>query len=73
MQLDKNYLMGKKTISQLVDLCVKLNSDNEDLRVKIAKLQKEKASEEVKKTNSELRKKVKELQAKLDRIKADIG
>lgn len=69
MQLKKDYLMEKKTISQLVDLCLKLNSDNEELRVKIAKLQKEKASEDVRKTNSELRRKVNELQAKLDKIK----
>lgn len=73
MQLDKNFLLEKKSINQLIELAIKLNSDNEELRVKIAKLQKEKASEEVKKTNSDLRKQVKELKAKLDKIKADIG
>lgn len=72
MQLDKNYLLEKKTISQLVDLCLKLNSDNEELRTKIATIQKEKSSKDVKETNKQLRAENKKLKATIDKIKANL-
>lgn len=73
MQLDKDFLLEKKSINQLVDLCLKLNSDNEELRTKVANLQKEKPSKDVKETNKQLRAENKKLQATIDKIKANIG
>lgn len=73
MQLEREILLEKKSINQLVDLCLKLNSDNEELRSKIASLKKEKPSKDVKETNKELREENKKLQATIDKIKANLG
>ena len=56
MNLNKEELLAKKTVGELLDLCIKLNNDNEELRKKIASLQKEKVSDAVKETNKALRK-----------------
>lgn len=71
MHLDREILLEKK-VNQLVDLCLKLNSDNEALRTKVANLQKEKSSRDVKETNKQLRAENKKLQATIDKIKANL-
>lgn len=72
MRLDREILL-EKSINQLVELCLKLNSDNGELRTRVANLQKEKSSKEVKETNKQLRAENKKLQATIDKIKANIG
>lgn len=67
MNLEKETLM-RKDIGSILDLCIKLNADNEDLRKKNAALRQEKASDAVKKTNAALRKKNAELTRKLEVI-----
>lgn len=73
MQLDRDYLLEKKSVNQLIDLAIKLNADNEELRTKIATLQKEKSSKDVKETNKQLRAENKKLQATIDKIKANLN
>lgn len=70
MNLNKEELLAKKTVGELLDLCIKLNNDNEELRKKIASLQKEKVSEQVKETNKTLRKENAELKRTLEKIKS---
>ena len=72
MELDKNYLLEKKSVNQLIDLAINLNEDNKKLRTKIATLQKEKSSKDVKETNKQLRAENKKLQATIDKIKANL-
>lgn len=73
MNLNKEELLAKKTVGELLDLCIKLNNDNEELRKKIASLQKEKVSEQVKETNKTLRKENAELKRTLEKIKSAFG
>lgn len=73
MQLDRENLREKKSINQLIDLCIKLNSDNEELRTKIANLKKEKASQDVRNANKNLREENRKLKAKIDKFKEIIG
>lgn len=73
MNLNKEELLAKKTVGELLDLCIKLNSDNEELRKKIASLQKEKVSDAVKETNKALRKENAELKRTLEKIKSAFG
>lgn len=73
MNLNKEELLQKKTVGELLDLCIKLNNDNEELRKKIAALQKEKVSDIVKETNKILRKENAELKRTLEKIKAAFG
>jgi hypothetical protein len=73
MNLNKEELLQKKTVGELLDLCIKLNSDNEELRKKIASLQKEKVSDAVKETNKALRKENAELRKTLEKIKSAFG
>lgn len=70
MNLNKDELLKKKTVGELLDLCIKLNNDNEDLRKKIAALQKEKVSNAVKETNKILRKENAEMKKILEKIQS---
>ena len=73
MNLNKEELLAKKTVGELLDLCIKLNNDNEELRKKIASLQKEKVSDAVKETNKALRKENADLKRTLEKIKSAFG
>lgn len=73
MNINKEELLAKKTVGELIDLCIKLNQDNKELRKKIASLQKEKVSDAVKETNKALRKENAELKRTLEKIKSAFG
>lgn len=73
MNLNKEELLKKKTVGELLDLCLDLNKANEELRKKIVSLQKEKVSDAVKETNKALRKENAELRKTLEKIKSAFG
>lgn len=71
MKLDKETLLNK-SVNDLLNLCIKLNSDNEELRKKINTLKQNKASAEVKETNKALRAENRKLKSKLDAVQRAI-
>lgn len=71
MKLDKETLLNK-SVADLLNLCIKLNNDNEELRKKINTLKQNKASAEVKETNKALRAENRKLKSKLDAVQRAI-
>lgn len=71
MKLDKETLLNK-SVNDLLNLCIKLNNDNEELRKKINALKQNKASDEVKETNKALRAENRKLRSKLDAVQRAI-
>nr|CDL67007.1 unnamed protein product [uncultured bacterium] len=72
MKLTKETLL-KKSIGDVIELCLKLNENNEELRKKIATLKQDKASKNVKETNKELRAENKRLKAQISTISKALG
>lgn len=67
MKLNKETLLNK-SVADLLNLCIKLNNDNEELRKKINTLKQNKASAEVKETNKVLRAENHKLRAQIKAI-----
>lgn len=67
MKLDKDTLL-KKSVDDIINLCIKLNTDNEELRKKYNTLKTSKASEDVKETNKALREENRKLRAQIKAI-----
>lgn len=72
MKLDQETLL-KKSIGDVIKLCIDLNEKNEDLRNKIASLKQAKASTDVKETNKALRAENKRLRAQINTISKTLG
>lgn len=68
MTLDKEILM-KKSINDLIDLCLKLNTDNENLRTKVEKLQKGMPTDKMKEKYKQMQADYKKYKALIDKIK----
>lgn len=72
MKLDQDTLL-KKSIGDVIKLCIDLNNKNEELRNKIATLKQAKASTDVKETNKALRAENKRLKAQINTITKTLG
>lgn len=72
MKLDQDTLL-KKSIGDVIKLCIDLNNKNEELRNKIATLKQAKASTDVKETNKSLRAENKRLKAQINTITKTLG
>lgn len=68
MTLDKEILM-KKSINDLIDLCLKLNTDNENLRTKVEKLQKGMPTDKMKEKYKQMQSDYKKYKTIIDKIK----
>lgn len=68
MTLDKEILM-KKSINDLIDLCLKLNTDNENLRTKVEKLQKGMPTDKMKEKYKQMQADYKKYKTLIDKIK----
>lgn len=67
MRLDKNTLLNKP-VGDILDLCIKLNSDNEELRKKINTLNVKLGTIKKRETNTELRAENRKLKSKLESV-----
>lgn len=72
MKLDQDTLL-KKSIGDVIKLCIDLNNKNEELRNKISTLKQAKASNDVKETNKVLRAENKRLKAQITTITKTLG
>lgn len=72
MKLDQDTLL-KKSMLDVIKLCIDLNNKNEELRNKIATLKQAKASTDVKETNKSLRAENKRLKAQINTITKTLG
>lgn len=72
MKLDQDTLL-KKSMLDVIKLCIDLNKKNEELRNKIATLKQAKASTDVKETNKALRAENKRLKAQISTISKALG
>lgn len=72
MKLDKETLL-KKSIGDVINLCISLNDKNEELRNKLASVKQSKASQDVKDTNKKLREENKRLKAQISTICKTLG
>lgn len=68
MKLDKDTLLGKP-IADVIDLCIRLNDNNEELRKKVNALNAKLGSESKRETNKELRAENRKLKSQLEQIK----
>lgn len=68
MTLDKEILM-KKSINDLIELCLKLNNDNENLRTKVEKLQKGMPTDKMKEKYKQMQADYKKYKTLIDKIK----
>lgn len=68
MKLDKNDLLDK-SINKVIDICIKLNADNEELRKKINALKAKLGTDQKRETNKELRAENRKLKSQLEQIK----
>lgn len=68
MTLDKEILM-KKSINDIIDLCLKLNTDNENLRTKVEKLQKGMPTDKMKEKYKQMQADYKKYKTLIDKIK----
>ena len=68
MTLDKEILM-KKSINDLIELCLKLNNDNENLRTKVEKLQKGMPTDKMKEKYKQMQADYKQYKTLIDKIK----
>lgn len=68
MKLEKNDLLDK-SMNKVIDLCIKLNADNEELRKKINTLKAKLGTDLKRETNKELRAENRKLKSQLESIK----
>ena len=68
MTLDKEILM-KKSVNDLINLCLKLNTDNENLRTKVEQLQKTTPTDKMKEKYKQMQTEYKKYKTIIDKIK----
>lgn len=68
MTLNQEILM-KKSINDLIDLCLKLNNDNEKLRTKVEQLQKTTPTDKMKEKYKQMQSDYKKYKTIIDKIK----